>query len=73
MLRKLTLAVFATVMCAVPSWAQRTPDSPAKHANYLQQTSDVINTLQSWYTQSSGLYQTTGWWNSANAITVLAN
>jgi predicted alpha-1,6-mannanase (GH76 family) len=41
--------------------------------NYLEQTTDGINTLQSWYTESSGLYQTTGWWNSANAITVLAN
>lgn len=41
--------------------------------NYLQEASDGIQTLQSWYAQSTGLYQTTGWWNSANAITVLAN
>ena len=28
--------------------------------------------LQSWYNQSTGLYQGTGWWNSANCITTLA-
>lgn len=32
-----------------------------------------MNVLQQWYTQENGLYWTTGWWNSANAITALAN
>ncbi len=49
---------------------QMVPQAPP---SYLQQAADGINTLQSWYTQSSGLYQTTGWWNSANAITMLVN
>ena len=42
-------------------------------APFRQETADGIQTLQSWYARSTGLYQTTGWWNSANAITVLAN
>jgi predicted alpha-1,6-mannanase (GH76 family) len=29
--------------------------------------------LQTWYTPATGLYRTTGWWNSANAITVLVD
>jgi predicted alpha-1,6-mannanase (GH76 family) len=32
-----------------------------------------VKVLQQWYTPQSGLYRTTGWWNSANAITALAN
>lgn len=33
----------------------------------------AIRALQSWYDQATGLYRTTGWWNSANAITTLAD
>jgi predicted alpha-1,6-mannanase (GH76 family) len=40
--------------------------------NYLRYSTSAVQTLQTWYTPSTGLYQSTGWWNSANAITVLA-
>ena len=40
---------------------------------YLSEATKGIATLQSWYTTSTGLYQTTGWWNAANAITALVN
>jgi predicted alpha-1,6-mannanase (GH76 family) len=33
----------------------------------------AVNALQKWYVPETGLYQSTGWWNSANAITALAN
>jgi predicted alpha-1,6-mannanase (GH76 family) len=68
MLSKLPLVLALIAMCTSFSISQQT-----KYPDYLQQATDGINTLQSWYTQSTGLYQTTGWWNSANAITVLAN
>ena len=50
-----------------------TPQTPVVNPSSLERAGDGIQVLQSWYSQSSGLYQTTGWWNSANAITVLVN
>ena len=40
---------------------------------YMAEAAAGINTLQSWYSQANGQYQTAAWWNSANAITVLAD
>jgi predicted alpha-1,6-mannanase (GH76 family) len=45
--------------------------SPA--TTFLQNSKDAVLTLQTWYNPSTGLYRTTGWWNSANAITVLVD
>jgi predicted alpha-1,6-mannanase (GH76 family) len=43
-------------------------------STYSQQAAAGIQTLQHWYSQSSGVYASpAGWWNSANAITVVAN
>jgi predicted alpha-1,6-mannanase (GH76 family) len=72
MLRRLPFALLAFALC-FSLFAQQQEDAGSKHPGYLQEATDGIGTLQSWYTQSTGLYQTTGWWNSANAITVLAN
>jgi predicted alpha-1,6-mannanase (GH76 family) len=47
--------------------------APSAQPTYLQQASAGIQSLQKWYSQDTGLYQTTGWWNSANAITVVVN
>ena len=67
MLRRVIAFLFSACVFLLPAVAQTTP--PA----YLQEAFYGTNTLQSWYTQSSGLYQTTGWWNAANSITVLSN
>ena len=45
----------------------------AQNPSYEERASLAIGTLQTWYDLDSGLYKTTGWWNSANAITVLAD
>lgn len=51
------------------------PGSPATTTqSYSQQAASGIQTLQQWYLPASGLYAApTGWWNTANSITVLAN
>ena len=52
---------------------QPQPRSTPPPAQIQKQTLAGIDKLQTWYTQSTGLYQTTGWWNSANALTMLAD
>lgn len=48
--------------------AQRTD-----HSTYVANTVDAVDTLQGWYNQGTGLWDSTGWWNSANCLTVLAD
>lgn len=45
--------------------------STASPPSLLQQANDGIVKLQTLYNQSNGQWQTTGWWNAANAVTVL--
>jgi predicted alpha-1,6-mannanase (GH76 family) len=49
------------------------PSITAAGVIYLQNSKNALQTLQTWYEPSTGLYRTTGWWNSANAITVLVD
>jgi predicted alpha-1,6-mannanase (GH76 family) len=39
----------------------------------LQHAQQGIAALQKWYDAAQGTYRTTGWWNSANALTVLVD
>ncbi|TRX98760.1 hypothetical protein FHL15_000102 [Xylaria flabelliformis] len=42
-------------------------------AAYDANSVTAIHTLQTWYNQGTGLWDSTGWWNSANCLTVLAD
>ena len=39
----------------------------------LRRAGDAMAALQRWYVPETGLYRTTGWWNSANATTTVAD
>ncbi len=46
----------------------------AAKESHAQQAANGVERLQDWYVESTGLYKTpTGWWNSANSITVLVD
>jgi predicted alpha-1,6-mannanase (GH76 family) len=62
-----------TIVCASAQAQAPVASSATPPAQIKKQTLAGIDKLQSWYTQSTGLYQTTGWWNSANVLTMLAD
>ena len=64
------IALLSFLLIAIPSVnlapsSAPTPDMPGTHS--------AITALQQWYNPATGLYNSTGWWNSANATTTLAN
>jgi len=70
------LVVFCCLAIGVPiGWqAGAEAQAVAGAPSYAEKASRGAATLQKWYEQSTGLYAApSGWWNSANAITVLVN
>ena len=42
-------------------------------AEYQTRAVDGIEALQTWYNRETGLWDTTGWWNAGNCLTVLGD
>lgn len=82
-----TLAVrhlIAVALCGClvsSSFGLTPPDSAAEpyqdcgtsSPSYLDEASFGVQKLQTWYNSSTGLWNTTNWWNAANSTTVLVN
>lgn len=68
------LALAAVVPLAALS--QGPPSTPnnkrTSQAEYVDHAVSAINQMQTWYDHNTGLWQG-AWWNSANALTTLAN
>jgi predicted alpha-1,6-mannanase (GH76 family) len=56
---------------SISAW--QTESLQNNHLSLQEKAALGIRTLQSWFEPKTGLYRTTGWWNSANAITTLAD
>lgn len=68
------ISICAVIACAGPASGAAQAGAPvAEKDSQLERATRGIETLQDWYDPSTGLYKTTGWWNSGNAITVLAD
>ncbi|GAQ38481.1 hypothetical protein ABZX51_011004 [Aspergillus tubingensis] len=63
-----TLLGLASFVTPSPSQLTLTSTTP-----YLDNAKSAVNTLQEWYNQTTGLWDTTGWWNSAICLTVLGD
>lgn len=50
-----------------------TLEGRAADASYAANSLAAARALQTWYDAPSGLWSTTGWWNSANCLTVLVD
>lgn len=49
------------------------PGTEADQTLSFQRSLHAAQALQGWYDTASGLWSTTGWWNSANCLTVLTD
>ncbi len=67
------LLLLAIVTGCALSPARNGQSAPPLTSPNLQRAGEAMRTLQTWYDPSTGLYKTTGWWNSANALTVLVD
>ena len=66
------LALSLSLVLSLPCMAQQNP-VPTPRPEAIQHVQAGIDALQRWYVERTGLYRTTGWWNAANAITVVAD
>jgi predicted alpha-1,6-mannanase (GH76 family) len=68
--RRASLTLSLMMLLALRTFGEA-PDTSQKEAR--QRAELGVEALQRWYVPRTGLYRTTGWWNSANAITAVTD
>ena len=63
--------LFGLLLLPCAGWAQTNPPDPKRATEFVADSAAGLATLQRWYVQETGLWNTTGWWNAANALTML--
>jgi predicted alpha-1,6-mannanase (GH76 family) len=53
------------ILLSISSLSQTSP--------YTSHAEAALSPLSQWYNQTSGIWDTTGWWNSANCLTTISN
>jgi predicted alpha-1,6-mannanase (GH76 family) len=63
--------LFGLLLLPCAGWAQPSSADAKRAAEFVADSAAGLKTLQTWYVEETGLWKTTGWWNAANALTVL--
>jgi predicted alpha-1,6-mannanase (GH76 family) len=63
--------LFGLLLAPFAALGQVTPPDSKRATEFVAASAAGLKTLQTWYVEETGLWKTTGWWNAANALTVL--
>ncbi len=68
MLRSILSLLFLEVAYATRLWNEKASVDP-----YMLWATTAMKSLDEWYNNNTGLWESTGWWNAANILTTLAD
>ncbi len=71
MTRPLSLLVCLSAALSGLAQSPAATPSPASSPDSVKRAELAAQALQTWYVPRTGLYQGTGWWNAANALTTI--